>query len=64
MGEMIKSGGDRVVDWTWRLCNMSFESGIVLEDWRSAVKGWNGIIIEVVKHDWKNICRDPSKQSL
>ena len=25
-GEMIKGGGDRVVDWIWRLCNMAFES--------------------------------------
>ena len=30
-------GDDRVVDWIWRLCNMSFESGIVSEDCRSAV---------------------------
>ena len=21
-GEMIKGGGDRMVDWIWRLCNM------------------------------------------
>ena len=35
--EMIKGGGDRVVDWIWKLCNMTFESGGVLEDWRSAV---------------------------
>ena len=35
--EMIKGGGDRVVDWMWRLCNMSFESSDVPEDWRSAV---------------------------
>ena len=34
---MIKGGGDRVVDWMWRLCNMAFESGVVPEDWRSAV---------------------------
>ena len=31
-GEMIKDGGDRVVDWIWRLCNMAFESGVVPED--------------------------------
>ena len=36
-GEMIKHGGDRVVDWIWRLCNMAFVSGVVPEDWRSAV---------------------------
>ena len=26
-----------MVDWIWRLCNMAFESGVVVEDWRSAV---------------------------
>ena len=30
-GEMIKCGGDRVVDWIWRLCNMIFEIGGVLK---------------------------------
>ena len=35
--EMIKGGGDRVVDWIWRLCSMAFESGVLPEDWRSAV---------------------------
>ena len=35
--EMIKGRGDRVVDWIWRLCNMAFESSVVLEDWKSAV---------------------------
>ena len=35
-GEMIKGGGDRVVDWIWRLCNMAFESAVVPEDRRSA----------------------------
>ena len=34
---MIKCGGDRVVDWIWRLCNMAFESGVAPGDWRSAV---------------------------
>ena len=36
-GGMIKVGGDRVVDWIWRLCNMTFENGVAPEDWRSAV---------------------------
>ena len=36
-GEMIKGGGDRVVDWIWRLCNMAFESGVFSEDWRSVI---------------------------
>ena len=36
-GEMIKSGGYRLVDWIWRLCNMAFDSVVVPEDWRSAV---------------------------
>ena len=35
--EMKKGGGDRVVDWIWRLCNMTFENDVVSEDWRSAV---------------------------
>ena len=34
---MIKDGGDRVVDWIWRLCNKAFESGVVPDDYRSAV---------------------------
>ena len=34
---MIKGGGDIVGDWIWRLCNMTFESGVLLEDWRSGV---------------------------
>ena len=33
-GEMIKGGGNKVVDWIWRLCNMTFESSVVPEDWR------------------------------
>ena len=31
--EMIKGGGDRVVDWIWRLCNMAFEIGVAPENW-------------------------------
>ena len=34
---MIKGGGDRVVDWIWKLCNMSFESRVVPGDLRYAV---------------------------
>ena len=33
-GEMIKGGGNRVVDWIQRLCNMAFQSGFVPEDQR------------------------------
>ena len=29
IGELIKGGGDRVVDCIWSLCNMGFESGVV-----------------------------------
>ena len=36
-GEMIKGGGNRVVDWIWSVCNMAFQNGIVHGDWRSAV---------------------------
>ena len=35
--EMTKGGSDMVVDWIWRMYNMAFESGVVPEDWRSAV---------------------------
>ena len=34
---MVKGGGDVVVDWIWKLCNMAFESGVVPKDLRSAV---------------------------
>ena len=34
--QLIKVGGDRVVDWIWRLCNMVIESGFLTEDCRSA----------------------------
>ena len=30
--EMIKSGGDRVADWIWRLCNMAFENSVKTGD--------------------------------
>ena len=33
-GEMIKGGGDMLMNWIWRLCNMAFESGILPVDWR------------------------------
>ena len=36
-GEMRKGGGNRVMDWIWRLCNMVFESVVVMENWRFAV---------------------------
>ena len=36
-GGMIKGGSDRVVDLIWRLCNMNFESGNVLENWISCM---------------------------
>ena len=38
-GEIVKAIGDRAVDWIWNLCNMAFKSGVMLEDWRSAVIG-------------------------
>ena len=36
-GEMIEGGGNRVVNWIWKLCNMAFENSVLPEDWRSAV---------------------------
>ena len=56
-GEMIKGGGDRVVDLIWRLYNMVFESGGVPKEWRSGMvvqpyngegKGRNIRIIEIL----------------
>ena len=29
--EMIKGGGDRVVDWIWRLCNMALRVELCLK---------------------------------
>ena len=34
---MVNGGGDRVVNWIWRLCNIAFQSSVVPEYWRSAV---------------------------
>ena len=36
-GEMVKGGGNRVVNWIWRLCNMVFENGVVPENCKSVV---------------------------
>ena len=36
-GEMIKGGGNKVIDWIWSLCNLAFESDVVTEYWISAV---------------------------
>ena len=30
-GEIMKGGGDRVMDWVWKLCNMTFECASSLE---------------------------------
>ena len=60
-GGMIKGGGDRVVDWIWRLCNMAFESGVGPEDWRSAELNVRIIeVLKLLKRGWKNICGDLS----
>ena len=32
MGEMIKGRGVIVINWIWRLCNKTFESGAMPED--------------------------------
>ena len=31
-GKTINGGGELVIDWIWKLCNMAFESGVVTED--------------------------------
>ena len=35
IGDIVKSGSDMVANWTWRLSNRAFESGVVPENWRS-----------------------------
>ena len=54
-GEMVKGGGDMVLNWIWRFGNMAFENGIVCKDWRSTViaslykgRGLNLRILDVV----------------
>ena len=73
-GEMIKGGCDRVVGWIWKLCNMTFEIGVVFEDWRSAVivplfkgkggrtecKNYRGISF---LSGWNNICWGLSRKN-
>ena len=29
-GKIIKGGDDILIDWIWRLCNLAFESGVVI----------------------------------
>ena len=55
-GEAIKGGGNKVVDWIWRLCNVTFESGFMPEDCRSAVivslykgKGKRTVVVSLYK---------------
>src|SRR5678815_2474231 len=36
-GEMLKNGGEMVIDSIWKLCNKAFMEGIVPRDWRRAV---------------------------
>src|SRR5678816_967964 len=35
--DRIKSGGEIVIDWIWKLCSKAFMEGIVPRDWRRAV---------------------------
>ena len=65
-GEMINGRGDRLVDSIWRVCKVAFESGVVPEDWRSAVhctrakcRNYRGISLIL----GGKICRDLSGQS-
>ena len=42
-GEMLKCGGEVVVDWIFCLCKLAWESSVVPEDWKK------GIIIPIYK---------------
>src|SRR5277367_1651220 len=35
--EMLKEGGEEMVEWLSKLCNKAFEEGSVPEDWKSAI---------------------------
>ena len=57
MRSQERGGGNRVVEWIWRLCNMGFENGVVSEDWKYVIvplykgkeeRGQNAAIIEVL----------------
>ena len=37
IGEMIKDGGECLIDWIWKLCNKAFVEGKVPKDWRRAI---------------------------
>ena len=34
---MIKGGGIKVMNWDWRMCNMTFEGTVVPKYWGSAL---------------------------
>ena len=34
---MKESGGELVIEWAWKLCNMALERGELSEDWISGV---------------------------
>ena len=42
-GEMLKYGGDSIVEWIWKLCKLAWEEGRFPEDWKS------GIIVPLYK---------------
>ena len=35
--EIIKNGGENVIEWIWKLCNRAFVEGVVPKDWKRAV---------------------------
>ena len=39
IGEMVKGGNEFVIDWIWKLYNMTFEIGVMSEDCRSVMIG-------------------------
>ncbi|MCP4337615.1 MAG: reverse transcriptase family protein, partial [Desulfobulbaceae bacterium] len=36
-GEMLKYGGEIVIEWVWKMCRLAWEEGSVPEDWKSGV---------------------------
>ena len=53
MRSLVKGSGDMAMGCIWSLCNITLESGVVHEDWGSAV------IVLLYKGKWEKIeCRN------
>lgn len=51
--EMIKSGGECVIEWIWKICCIPFKNGTIREDWKGAV-----IVFQYKGKDDKGKCKN------